>query len=293
MIRYLVALLVVLTVLLGSCSSESGRNQSAPTATTETGPENSSNPVMLIIGDSLSMGVAACGSTSECRERSWVGGTDVMVNSIASRVEQSEGSRPRLLWSVRQGARVAGVKADIEQLGQTAVGAHPSELPSLITLSIGATDACANLLSEITSPQDFESGVSSLLRIISDAAPEAEILILSVPNLSRIWEINNDNPNAIEAWRGTRSCASLLEPSMISEDQRNYNMQRIDDAVASYNVILDNECSLIRNCIYDGGSLFDFSFTPNDISTVDFFHPSAEGQRKIAALAWDALSADG
>lgn len=43
-------------------------------------------------------------------------------------------------------------------------------------------------------------------------------------------------------------------------------------------------------CNWDGGALTRMRFTPDLISSVDHFHPSAAGQAKIAEVEWNASS---
>ncbi len=45
-------------------------------------------------------------------------------------------------------------------------------------------------------------------------------------------------------------------------------------------------CGQYANCRWDGLAAFNLQFTPEDISTVDYFHPSVAGQNHIATLTW-------
>jgi len=47
-------------------------------------------------------------------------------------------------------------------------------------------------------------------------------------------------------------------------------------------------CTRFRNCRFDGGAVYREPFTMADISPVDYFHPSLEGQAKLAATTWAA-----
>lgn len=37
-------------------------------------------------------------------------------------------------------------------------------------------------------------------------------------------------------------------------------------------------------CKFDGNAVFGYQFTPNDVSTLDYFHPSVTGQSRLASL---------
>jgi hypothetical protein len=42
------------------------------------------------------------------------------------------------------------------------------------------------------------------------------------------------------------------------------------------------------NCLFDGNAVFDYPFARKDVSRLDFFHPSREGQRVLAEITWQA-----
>jgi hypothetical protein len=60
--------------------------------------------------------------------------------------------------------------------------------------------------------------------------------------------------------------------------------------VNEYNTGLAEQCAAVSRCIFDGGAVATIDFTAAQISTVDFFHPSREGQFAMADAAWAALS---
>jgi hypothetical protein len=55
-----------------------------------------------------------------------------------------------------------------------------------------------------------------------------------------------------------------------------------------FNSILARVCKNTSRCRWDHGALFNFKFTPADVSTVDYFHPSLLGQGHGAAVEWAA-----
>ena len=54
----------------------------------------------------------------------------------------------------------------------------------------------------------------------------------------------------------------------------------------AYNAILASECAALARCTFDGYAVANYSFTSTHISTADYFHPSIEGQRVLAAITW-------
>ncbi len=59
--------------------------------------------------------------------------------------------------------------------------------------------------------------------------------------------------------------------------------------VDEYNAAIVRVCAAAERCIDDGGAVFAYDFSADEISAIDFFHPSIAGQRAIAGIAWDSL----
>ena len=53
--------------------------------------------------------------------------------------------------------------------------------------------------------------------------------------------------------------------------------------------MISEVCTADVSCTTDDGAVFAYQFTPNEISSIDYFHPSVLGQQAIAQIAWDAL----
>lgn len=48
-----------------------------------------------------------------------------------------------------------------------------------------------------------------------------------------------------------------------------------------------------QNVYYDNGAVYGTAFTASDISVLDGFHPSLNGQNKIASRTWDEAARQG
>ena len=57
-----------------------------------------------------------------------------------------------------------------------------------------------------------------------------------------------------------------------------------------YNTQLAQVCAFYTNCRFDGNAVFNIAFTRGDISPRDYFHPSVNGQAKLAAATWGAVA---
>jgi hypothetical protein len=69
-----------------------------------------------------------------------------------------------------------------------------------------------------------------------------------------------------------------------TEADRQYVRQRNID----FNTVLRNVCALYTQCRYDNDGVFNYQFARSDVSGVDYFHPSMNGQKNLAQKSWEA-----
>src|SRR5437660_5022841 len=67
-------------------------------------------------------------------------------------------------------------------------------------------------------------------------------------------------------------------------DRRNRVSQRLVD----FNTQLAEVCAGYSHCRFDNNAVFNTAFTPSDVSTRDYFHPSISGQAQLAAVSYAA-----
>lgn len=65
----------------------------------------------------------------------------------------------------------------------------------------------------------------------------------------------------------------------------------VRERVVAYNGVLRDVCAKDRYCRYDGGAVFDFRFTGTQLSKWDWFHPSRDGQARLAEIAYRNITA--
>jgi lysophospholipase L1-like esterase len=234
-----------------------------------------------VLGDSGSLGVSACGSPTPCPAASWVAGTMPEVDSIASRLQSTQGSRPKIVSAAQNGGTVA------DELAR--VGEVTDSNPQIVTILVGANDACATSVASMTSPADFSTRIDQLVTAVRSGAPHAQIVMLSIPNLGELWEIGHTNPEAVSTWERGNLCPSMLANPQSTDQVDATRRQTVVDRVTAFNTAIAEACKSDSRCVSDGGALNAYHFTANDISTVDFFHPSVAGQHVFANVAWNAL----
>lgn len=246
----------------------------SPTADVPATPTAPPRPrSMAALGDSITRGFDTCSPLKDCPEKSWATGTGSDVQSHASRLGLPADA---VFNNAETGARMA----DLADQARTAVG----ERVDYVTILMGANDACRRSEGEMTDPAVYESRFREALGVLREGLPNARVLVVSIPDLGRMWETGHGEFTARTVWAVADVCQSMLadpeslKPSAI--DRR----QRVRDRVTAYNAKLREVCGTWGNCRYDGGVVNTQRFSKNDVSHWDWFHPSVAGQRTLAEV---------
>jgi lysophospholipase L1-like esterase len=231
------------------------------------------------LGDSISQAANACAAWQNCPDDSWSTGTNPAVNSQATRLQAMQLSHdPIKLYN----DAVSGSNAS-EFIYQAELAT--TQKPEYITVLVGANDACAYTLEGMTSTKTFKQEIVNGLNVLERKLPNSKIFVSSIPNLKNLWMAGHTNPAAIKAWSAGKVCQSMLKnsTSLTTDDITRRN--KVEKQVIKYNKILKAECEQSDNCLFSD-ALFNHNFTLNEISTVDYFHPNAMGQKDIAEITW-------
>lgn len=241
-------------------------------------PAASSVTSIGAMGDSISRAFDACTLLAECPSKSWVTGTDP---SIASHYERLLARNPGVAGRVYNVARVGATSADLP--GQAT--ALAATRPSYVTLLMGGNDACAPTVGTMTTPSVFRARVDAALATIYTARPDTRVLVTSVPDLYRLWQVAHTNAVAQAVW-SFGFCRSMLERPTSTAPTDEARRQQVLARIVAYNGQLAAACRTYANCRYDDGAVFNQTFTLAELSPFDYFHPNAAGQKKLAAVTW-------
>lgn len=234
------------------------------------------------VGDSITRGFDACSVLADCPEVSWATGTDSEVRSLAVRLLGTSGASTRSWNHAETGARIAQLP---EQMTAAA-----KEKPDLVTVMIGANDACRDSARYMTPVADFRSSFEASMRQLRAGAPKAQVYVSSVPDLKRLWSTGRGNALGKQIWK-LGICRSMLGDA---DDMGAPAMARrasVQDRVVAYNKVLREVCAKDLRCRYDGGAVFDFPFTGKQLSQWDWFHPGRDGQARLAEIAYRNVTA--
>jgi lysophospholipase L1-like esterase len=157
-----------------------------------------------------------------------------------------------------------------------------------VTVLMGANDVCTDSENGMTSLADFRSQFSAAMDTIASRDPRARILVVSIPDIYRLWQLYKDDFLARVAWATFDICQSMLaDPT--STDQADVDRRlRVQQRNIAFNAILADVCGQYARCKFDGNAAFNTGFSRADVSKRDYFHPSKAGEAKLAAVTWQA-----
>ncbi|MEU4499388.1 SGNH/GDSL hydrolase family protein [Streptomyces sp. NPDC023998] len=283
----LTAALLLLTGTLAGCDSSSDARGNGAPATRRPSPKptplwDRSPDSIAAVGDSITRGFDACVVLSDCPEVSWATGTDTTVRSLALRLIGAPSVAERSWNYARSGADVADLA---EQMTQAA-----AKKPELVTVMVGANDACADSEERMTPVDAFRRSFEGALKELRRTAPKAQVYVSSVPDLKRLWSTGRGDPLGRQIWK-LGICASMLGNADDESPKAELRRTRVHERVVAYNEVLKDVCGKDMRCRYDGGAVFDFRFSGDQLSRWDWFHPSKNGQGRLAEIAYRNITA--
>jgi lysophospholipase L1-like esterase len=229
------------------------------------------------IGDSITRATDVCCWYGDHPAQSWSTGGG-FFDGIRSHYERIRA----LNWGIyghNYNDSHAGAKMiDAEGQAQAAVAQHAA----YVTILMGANDVCTSSPSTMTSVADFNAQVTATMNTLAAGLPAgSHVFVSSIPNVYQLWQLLHNNDTARFVWWAAQICQSMLSP---------YNTEQVRQFVLAreqaFNQVLADVCSHFAMCRFDGGVVFSYEFTANQVSTLDYFHPSLSGQATLAGLTW-------
>ncbi len=245
-------------------------------------PSRSGQPVALsALGDSITTAFGSCLALASCPRNSWSTGTSTRVDSIRSRL--ADGERSRTVQAHNEAAAGARVAALPDQA--TAAVRHRADY---VTVLIGANDACAENLDGMTGVDGFRADLDRALAVVKKGRPKAHLLVASIPDLNRLWEVGHTDRLAVRVWSHGVCPALLANPtSTAGPDVR--RRAAFAARVDAYNRQLAAACAAYGSrCRYDGGAVHRAAINLDMVNPLDSFHPDIDGQHELARLTWRA-----
>jgi lysophospholipase L1-like esterase len=282
---YLAISLILLTLLLSVVIQEKA-------GATEGYPSN-----MVALGDSISVGFDTTGLFVTNPQYSWSTGTNSDVTSHYLRIKDLNGTLTYNNYGI-VGAQMADLPSQANRVA-------PST--DYVTILMGANDVCnATIYTTLVDVSvayndvidNFKSNFQTALTTLNSKAVQ-HILVASIPNLYHLWNLYVQGPDAYDSaavnkWNSLNQlwfmphwlCWSMLQnPTSFAADDVN-RRTNLDNLEQQLNAVLKEVCNSASNCRFDNNAIYNNNFMDNDVSTLDYFHPSVAGQAKLAALTW-------
>jgi lysophospholipase L1-like esterase len=243
-------------------------------------PSNSDLPSsMAALGDSITAGHGACITFAKCGRQSWSTGESGLVDSHYRRLRADNKAIKGNAHNYSEpGARVADLPGQAREAVRAKV--------EYVTILIGANDVCRPRVADMTPVAGFRRDLDAALRDLKKGLPRARVLVVSIPDLNRLWEIGHKEERAVKAWsRGT--CPTLLANPTSTAGEDAGRRAAVAKRVDAYNGQLAAACRAYGNrCVYDGGAAHRVRFNLDMINRVDWFHPDSAGQKKLAEVTY-------
>jgi len=252
--------------------------------TTFASPAQAAPPLpssMAGVGDSITRGFNACGFYVDCTYRSLSTGPDPAVNSHYLRLLSRN---PAILGRSYNDARSGAKMVDLQ--GQ--MGAVVNQHAQYVTVLMGANDACTSSESTMTSVSTYQSQFASAMSTLTSGDPGAYVLVASIPDIYRLWQVGHVSSTARFVWSLYGVCQSMLKNSGSTSSTDEARRQRVRQRVIAYNAALATVCATYSHCKYDGGAVFSYPFVLSQVSTWDYFHPNKSGQAVLSSVTWNA-----
>ena len=267
-------LLATLATATSASASAVASGTAAPVAATAAPPLPDS---IAAIGDSITQAVDVC-----CFYRNWPGHSwstgYVPFDGIASHYERIRARNPAILGRRHNNAVSGARMADAPGQARLAV----AQGAEYVTILMGANDLCG-WDGTLTPRDSFEAQFKETLHILRTGLPDSRVFVASIPDLHQLWSILRTDPVAQLVWQAAGICPSMLDRRNTPADR-----QAVIDRERELNAVLDTVCASWSSCRFDNYLTYNYNFTPDQVSRLDYFHPSLKGQATLAALTWRA-----
>lgn len=284
------------SLLLAGCGGQAGHGKSTGNTQKDGGRQSASahphgsggwdrHPdTVAAVGDSITRAFNACNALADCPSVSWATGEAPKADSLAKRLPDDRRTGQDAWNLAHDGATVAMLPEQMRRAAQ--------HRPQLVTVLIGANDACRPQVDAMTSVDDFRTRFAESLHALRADAPHAEVYVSSIPDLKQLWEAGKGHKEAEQVW-SLGICRTMLADPGNTGAAAARRREKVREREQQYNAVLQQVCAKDRRCRYDDGAVFHHRLTPADLSDWDWFHPSRHGQGVLADLAYRHITGAG
>ncbi|WP_338683284.1 SGNH/GDSL hydrolase family protein [Streptomyces acidiscabies] len=237
---------------------------------------------LAAVGDSITRGFDACGILQDCPQVSWATGDSEDVDSLAVRLLGPAKATTHSWNYAKTGALMADLPGQMAQAG--------TRKPALVTVMAGANDACRDTVEAMTPVGAFRTSFEQSMAALRSVSPTSQVYVSSVPDLKRLWSEGLTKPLGKVVWK-LGICPSMLADATSKDQAAVTRRDSVQERVREYNSVLKEVCAKDQRCRFDGGAVYDFRFGTEQLSRWDWFHPSKDGQARLAEIAYGKVTA--
>jgi lysophospholipase L1-like esterase len=214
------------------------------------------------------------GQTYEQYEVSWALGISTRVNSLAQRLSEGD---PEFSWDAVSdnyafaGANIADLRGQVTRIVQN--GPY-----DYVTIFIGHNDICdASTPEGMLDPATFETRFTRAMDILYSQDNPPDVVVSSLARVADLYAAGKDNSWCNYIWSLGRVCR------VVTSGNAEYIAQA-DQRTRDYNEILESYADYYGYTYVS--QIYDETFTLDDLSAFDCFHPNVSGQNRIANIIW-------
>src|SRR5262249_33657851 len=146
-------------------------------------------------------------------------------------------ANPAIRGHVRNLARPGAVAADLADQARSV-----SSTVEYVTVEIGANDACQPSIDGMTPVPDFRTAVDHGLAALHDVAPQARVLVVSLPDIYRVWVVGHTHTIPARVWAHGVCPALLANPTSTATADAERRAE-FRDRISAYNQELAGACA--------------------------------------------------
>jgi lysophospholipase L1-like esterase len=215
----------------------------------------------------------------DCPSASWTTGT-----SSYSHYTRLRALNPAITGRTYNHAASGADMADFAGQVQGVIGRGAE----YVTIMMGANDVCASSEGAMTPVDDFRSLFAAAMASLTASLPNARVFVSSIPDVHQLFALYRFDVRANAVWAIAGICQSMLANPLSNGAADVARRARVRQRNIDYNTVLGQVCAFYTLCRFDGNAVFNTAFTRSDVTTRDYFHPSVNGQAKLAAITWGA-----
>jgi hypothetical protein len=169
--------------------------------------------------------------------------------------------------------------------------------PTYVTVMLGGNDVCRDTILDLPSGEEIQAHVASALAYLDQNLPAgASVVVVGIPDIKRLYDVAISGEGGFglidcsAIWQTTAlgfPCGSMLSPDNTEADRLYAQSQN-----ELYNGIIElevrNKKKLSTRVHYTFLPAATTAFSADDISSIDCFHPSGQGEALLSTMTWNS-----